>query len=109
LSLPSFRLQRVRQQARFRLCACYMFLNLKFSRLIAFECRAYGARIIGMNTQPCRNSHKALIPGRVPHVRLSVHGLNTIFFECSYSICHGVVGEMRALEGLRPSYSTHVR
>jgi VWFA-related protein len=35
--------------------------------------------------------HRALPPGRVPHVRPSVHGPDTIFFECFYSICDGVI------------------
>jgi hypothetical protein len=33
----------------------------------------------------------ARTPGRVPHVRPSVHGLNTMFFECFYFICHSVI------------------
>jgi hypothetical protein len=41
--------------------------------------------------------------------RQSVPGPKTIFFECFYSICHGVIGGVRALEGLCPSYSAHVR
>ena len=35
--------------------------------------------------------HRALPPGRVPHVRPSVHGPETIFFERFYSICNGVI------------------
>ena len=34
---------------------------------------------------------KALFPGRVPHVRPSVHGPDTVFFECFYSICRNVI------------------
>src|SRR5271155_1031741 len=44
LFLPSFRLQQSCQHACFRVCACYFFLNLKFNRPGAFECRAYCAR-----------------------------------------------------------------
>src|ERR1700678_2648283 len=70
-----------------------------------------------LNVGPARESlcenptqaAKTLTPGRVPHVRPSVHRPDTIFFECSYSICHGVIGGVRALEGLCPSYSAHVR
>jgi hypothetical protein len=58
-----------------------------------------------------QSSTQDLNPGRVPQVRQpapacrgSVPGPDTIFFECFYSICDGVIGGMRTLEGLRPDF-----
>src|ERR1700722_20345114 len=65
-------------------------------------------RALQSNERTPLKPHKALTPGRVPQVRQSVPGPDTIFFECFYAICDGVIGEVRALEGLRPSCSTHV-
>jgi len=42
-------------------------------------------------------------PVRVPHVRISERGPNMIFFECFYIL------DVETVEGLRPSFSAHVR
>ena len=100
LFLPSFRLQRVANRPVCLRLLCFM--NLKFSRLIAFECRAYGARIIGIDTPALPESTQTPTLGRVPHVRSSVPGLNTIVFECFNFICKGVIGGVKALVGASP-------
>jgi hypothetical protein len=37
-----------------------------------------------------------------PGGRLSVHGPDTMFFACFHSICHGVIGRVKALERASP-------
>ncbi len=55
----------------------------------------------------CKNPlkpDKALPPGRVPHVLPSVHGPDTIFFECFYSVCDDLIGGMRAFGRAPPDF-----
>src|ERR1700685_2190152 len=48
--------------------------------------------------------------GRGPQVRISVPGSRTICFECfPFPSRKLVIYEVRAVGGLRPSFSTHVR
>jgi hypothetical protein len=58
-----------------------------------FRAESWKSRTAGAKqaAEELREPPQAPTPGRVPHVRPSVHGPEMTFFECFYSICHGVI------------------